>query len=125
MTTATDIAGHHCVVIDDAGPPIDDGGRGLVEDALNEGASVVVVPAARLGREFFNLRSGVAGEMLQKLVNYRLALAIVGDVSAYVAESAALRDFIIECDRGHDVIFAADRDALAARLAAAPPRARR
>ena len=34
-----------------------------------------------------NLRTGVAGEMLQKFINYGVKLAILGDVSDYAAAS--------------------------------------
>ena len=37
----------------------------------------LVVPEANLCPDFFNLRTGFAGEMLQKFVNYRAKLAIV------------------------------------------------
>ncbi len=53
--------------------------------------------------EFFNLRSGLAGEILQKYVNYGMMLAIVGDFTLY--ESKALQDFIRESNRGRHVFF--------------------
>jgi uncharacterized protein DUF4180 len=37
----------------------------------------LLVAEADLGPEFFDLRSGLAGELLQKFVNYRARLAIV------------------------------------------------
>ena len=37
----------------------------------------LVVPEANLCPDFFNLRTGFAGEMLQKFVNYRAKLAVV------------------------------------------------
>ncbi len=45
-----------------------------------------------LDPEFFVLRSGVAGAFVQKLVQYRLRLAIVGDITARIEASDALRD---------------------------------
>ena len=47
--------------------------------------------------------SGLAGEILQKFVNYRLKVAIVGDYSRYT--SKPLHDFIRESNRGRDVFF--------------------
>lgn len=91
--------------------------RGLVEEAMSERARIVAVPAGRLDDSFFHLASGFAGELLQKFVNYQLKLAVVGDIERHVAASTALRDFIIECDRGNDVFFVADMSALEARLA--------
>lgn len=111
-----EIAGVTCVVAAAEGEPIAEP-RALLEEALGEGARVVCVPAERLDPAFFQLRSGVAGEMIQKVLNYRIAFAITGDISAHVAASQALRDFVRECDRGGDVIFAPDMDALGVRLA--------
>ena len=52
---------------------------------------------------FFTLSTGLAGEILQKVVNYRKKLAIVGEFSHY--RSKPLHDFIYECNRGSDVFF--------------------
>jgi len=100
-----------------------DDARTVIEAALSERASVVIVPVDALDASFFELRSGVLGEVAQKLVKYRLTLAVVGDVSNYVAASAAFRDFVVECRRGRDVLFVEDMPTLARRLAAleAPP----
>jgi hypothetical protein len=43
-------------------------------------------------------------------------LAIVGDVSAYVAASTALRALVLESNRGNQVWFVADFDELDNRL---------
>ena len=37
----------------------------------------LIVTEAELGPEFFDLRTGLAGELFQKFTNYRLRLAIV------------------------------------------------
>ena len=89
----------------------------LVGDALGR-AELLVVPVARVAPAFFALASGVAGAVVQKFVNYRLRLAIVGDVDEYVAGSTALRDFVRECNRGTQTWFVADETELAARLRA-------
>ena len=49
--------------------------------------------------------SGLAGEFVQKIVNYQLQLVIVGDISAQVAASDALRDFVREANRGQTIFF--------------------
>ena len=56
--------------------------------------------------EFFDLRTGFAGEILQKFTNYQFQIAIVGDFSQY--ESKSLKDFIYESNQGHQVYFAPD-----------------
>lgn len=72
----------------------------------------LMLPKAALTEDFFSLRTGLAGEILQKFVNYYMKLAIIGDFSGYT--SKALRDFIGESNRGRDIFFAAtQKDALA------------
>jgi hypothetical protein len=114
-----EVAGRRCLFTDAEGPPIGDAKSisDIVGEALGERAELVVVPVGRLDPAFFQLRSGIAGEFLQKLVNYRLRIAIVGDVSAHVAASNAFRDLVVECERGQDVLFVADVGALERRLA--------
>ena len=49
--------------------------------------------------------TGVAGEVVQKFVNYRLRLAVVGGISGHVTRSTALRDFVVEANRGRQLWF--------------------
>lgn len=76
------------------------------------GAEVVAVPASRLDASFFSLGTRFAGEIMQKFVNYRMRLAVVGDISAHVAASTALRDLVYESNRGSHIWFVADLDEL-------------
>lgn len=91
----------------------------LIEEALAHAALLIVIPAARLDPDFFQLRTWLAGEMLQKIVTYRRRLAIIGDFAEMASHSEALRAFIYESNRGNHVWFLADigevRDRLAAR----------
>jgi hypothetical protein len=82
-----------------------------------DGEETIVVPVERLDAEFFRLASGVAGEVVQKFVNYRRRLVILGDVSAYVERSEPFRDWVREVNRGHDIWFVADDAELLSRLA--------
>ncbi|HPJ02249.1 MAG TPA: DUF4180 domain-containing protein [Candidatus Limiplasma sp.] len=68
-------------------------------------ADRAVIPAEALDPAFFQLRSGLAGAILQKFVNYGVRVAIAGDFSGYT--SKALRDFIRESNQGRQVYFAA------------------
>jgi hypothetical protein len=88
----------------------------LVAAAFENDAELLLVPAERLDADFFALSTGVAGEFLQKLVNYRLRLAVVGDISGPVAASTALRDLVRETNRGRQAWFLATRDELDERL---------
>jgi hypothetical protein len=119
MTFAlTERGGHRLLVADAAGASI-----GAARDALDllteafaQRASVIVVPIERLDPAFFRLRSGLAGEFVQKVINYRIKLAVIGDMSAHIAASDALRDFVRESNRGRDLFFLPDLDALVAKL---------
>lgn len=65
--------------------------------------SKIVLDKKVICEEFFKLSSGIAGEVLQKFINYRTKLAIVGDFSKYT--SKPLHDFIYECNKGNDIFF--------------------
>lgn len=88
----------------------------IVGQALGAGAGLVVLPVSRLDETFFDLRTGLAGDILQKFVNYGLRLVILGDISRHAAASAALRDLIRESNRGRQTWFASDEAELATRL---------
>ncbi|MEV0148856.1 MULTISPECIES: DUF4180 domain-containing protein [unclassified Nonomuraea] len=88
----------------------------LLGEAFSCQATWVAIPAERLGEGFFRLRTRVAGEILQKFANYRLGVAVVGDISHHVEASTALRDFVVESNRGRHVWFVPDLEALRERL---------
>ena len=114
--------GHRILVASEDGPLV-----GSTQDALSlielgwaNRASVIAVPVARLHPQFLQLSSGMAGEVLQKMVQYHFKFAIVGDISASVAASDALRDLVRESNRGVDVFFVPDLDSLVATLSSIP-----
>lgn len=80
-------------------------------------AEIIVVPVQCLSDRFFDLKTRIAGEIVQKFLTYHLRLAIIGDISNYLRESSALRDFVYECNSGAHVWFVADIDELNRRLA--------
>ncbi len=102
------------------GPVVRDArdGLDLLGEAFARDAEWLVVPAARFGDEFFTLSTRVAGEVTQKFVQYRVGLAVVGDISRHTGASGALRDFVGESNRGRRLWFLADEAAFDARLAA-------
>ncbi len=71
------------------------------------GGSRIALDKRVLVEDFFILSTGVAGEILQKFVNYRVKAAIYGDYSHYT--SKPLRDFLYESNKGKHVFFAASR----------------
>jgi len=81
----------------------------LIGSFYGQDVDTVVIPVARMAPEFWQLRSTLAGLFIQKLLNYRLRPAFVGDLSAEIAGSVALRDYVRESNRRRDVLFAASR----------------
>ena len=120
MAELQSVSGHPCLVVTESDPTVASiaNGTDLVGEALSEGARVIAIPASRLDPSFFDLRSGLAGEILQKAVNYRIRFAVVGDVSAYVAASKAFHDLVVESQRSRDYFFVMDLEALGERLGA-------
>lgn len=68
----------------------------------------IIINKEALGEEFFNLSSGLAGEVLQKFVNYKMSIFITGDFSVYSSKS--LQDFIYECNKGKHIYFAKKKE---------------
>lgn len=79
-----------------------------------DGAEIIVISESHLIPDFFELKSGIAGEMLQKFSNYRLNLGIIGDFSKY--DSKSLRDFICESNRSGRIVFADSEEDLMQRF---------
>ena len=90
----------------------------LIGEAYGVEAEWIAVPVAQLVPEFYRLRSGLAGAIVQKLVTYGLKAAFIGDISVQAGNSEALRAFIAESNRGRQVWFVADMAELERRLGA-------
>ena len=58
--------------------------------------------------DFFILSKGIAGEILQKFINYQIKFAVYGDYSKYTCKP--LKDFIYESNNGKDIFFVKDTD---------------
>lgn len=86
----------------------------LLGNADYQGASKIIVKETNLDPRFFDLRTGIAGEILQKVSNYHKKLAIVGEFEKY--DSNALNAFIIECNRGDHIFFVPDVESAMAKL---------
>ncbi|MCA9973090.1 MAG: DUF4180 domain-containing protein [Anaerolineales bacterium] len=69
----------------------------------NCSTDTIVLDKAALHADFFALRTGLAGEILLKLSNYRMRLIVLGDYENI--ESRSLRDFIYESNRTGNVLF--------------------
>ncbi len=93
----------------------------IVGEALSQRCKLVVLPIERLDETFFSLKTRLAGEIIQKFVNYELRLAFVGDIARHLEASSALRDFVFETNRGSQVWFVANWGELERRLGAKIP----
>lgn len=69
-------------------------------------SSRLVVQKEAITEDFFRLSTCLAGEILQKYVNYGVKMAVIGDFSVYT--SKPLKDFIYESNRGSDFCFVPD-----------------
>ncbi len=78
------------------------------------GARRIALPKGLVAEEFFILSSGMAGEILQKYINYHVKMAVWGDFSRYT--SKPLHDFIYESNQGNDFFFVGSKEEALARL---------
>ena len=113
------LSGHAVLVCDPDGPVLASEADAL--DLIGStwgGAEIewLALPVTRLSEAFLTLRTGLAGAVIQKFVNYRLKLALVGDISEPVSASKALADFVRESNDGAHVWSVPDIEALEARL---------
>jgi hypothetical protein len=63
----------------------------------------IILEKPSVNEDFFKLSTKLAGDVLQKFVNYDMKLAVVGDYSSYT--SKPLQDFIAESNRGNVCFF--------------------
>lgn len=73
-------------------------------DLMATGCDRIIIHERSLHADFFNLKTKLAGEVLQKFSNYRVRLAIVGYFEKY--KSKSLHDFILESNKSGTVFFA-------------------
>ncbi|MGK2697540.1 DUF4180 domain-containing protein [Serratia surfactantfaciens] len=108
------------VVFAEAGPVLKDENDVslFIAPAFEHDAGMIALPVSRLDTTFFQLRSGIAGAVLQKFVNYRLRVALLGDITPWLAQSSALQDFVREANRGEQVWFLPSLAELEQRLGA-------
>lgn len=78
-------------------------GLDLLGNMYYQGFDRFIIYEKNITPAFFDLKNGMAGEILQKFSNYRVRLAIVGDFSAYTSKS--ITDFIYESNNGKQVNF--------------------
>ncbi|GCE21024.1 DUF4180 domain-containing protein [Dictyobacter kobayashii] len=88
----------------------------LIGEAFYHGTRIVVVPVERLANDFFQLKTRLAGQIIQKFVNYQQRLVVLGDISQYLDQSSSFKAFVYEANRGNDLWFLANLQELEGRL---------
>lgn len=78
-------------------------GLDLLGSLYFQGFDKIIIHQNNITPDFFDLKTGIAGEILQKFSNYRVQLAIIGDFSQYISKS--LKDFIFESNKQGHIIF--------------------
>lgn len=80
----------------------------LMSANYEAGTKNIVIDKKLITEDFFILSTGLAGEILQKYINYGGRIAIYGDYSHYT--SKPLKDFIYESNNGKDVFFVSSKE---------------
>jgi hypothetical protein len=89
-----------------------------IDDALGllceSNCSSIILRKENFAEEFFDLSTGIAGEILQKFSTYRKRLAIVGDYENI--PSKALKDFIYESNKTKQILFVRTTEAAVSKM---------
>lgn len=91
------------IIADDIVIKSTEDGLDLLGSIYYEGFDCLILHEKNITPDFFKLKTGIAGDILQKFTQYRMPLAIVGDFSKF--ESKSLNDFIYESNKGKQVNF--------------------
>lgn len=75
----------------------------LIAEASYNDCHKVIINSESLNPDFFDLKTGLAGDMLQKFSNYRMKLSVIGDFTGISSKS--LRDFIRESNNRGIITF--------------------
>lgn len=86
----------------------------LIGDLVYYDCTRIIIHEKNLHPDFFNLKTGLAGDILQKFSNYRFKLAVAGDFSKY--KSRSLADFIRESNKGKMIFFVDSAESAMIRL---------
>ena len=106
-----------CAIVDSDEPLITDTQSALdvlMTAKYEAGTKNIVISKELIVEDFFILSTGLAGEILQKYINYGGRIAIYGDYSYYT--SKPLHDFIYESNKGKDVFFVGTQEEAIDRL---------
>ena len=80
----------------------------LLDLIANLHSRKIVLHKENLDESFFDLKSGFAGEILQKASNYSVQIGIIGNFTNY--KSKSLQAFIYESNKINQIIFVESLD---------------
>ena len=83
-------------------------GLQLLGDLYYQGFDRILIYDKNIIPEFFDLKTKIAGDILQKFAQYRMGITIIGDFSKY--NSARLNEFIYESNKGNNINFVGTLD---------------
>lgn len=78
-------------------------GLQLLGNLYYQGFDKIIIYKQNITPAFFDLKTKIPGELLQKFTQYKMPLAIVGNFTKY--ESKSLNDFIYETNKGRQINF--------------------
>lgn len=78
----------------------------LMASTYNLEVNSIIIREEQLNPNFFDLSSGLAGDILQKFSTYQMKIGIIGNFKKY--KSKSLDALIIECNREKQAFFVSD-----------------
>lgn len=88
----------------------------VMSASYSSNTNLIAIEKAALAADFFDLKTGIAGDILQKFINYHIKAAVFGDFSSY--QSEALKALMRESNRGKDFFFCETREEALEKLSA-------
>ena len=82
-------------------------GLDLIGNLNYQGFDKIIIHEKNIIPDFFDLKTKIAGDILQKFTQYQMPLIIVGDFSKF--NSKSLNEFIYESNKGRQVNFLASQ----------------
>lgn len=78
-------------------------GLDLIGNLSYQGFDKIIIYEKNIIPDFFDLKTKIAGDIIQKFTQYQMPLTIVGDFSKF--NSKSLNDFIYESNKGKRINF--------------------
>jgi hypothetical protein len=75
----------------------------FLDIVANSPSRNIVLHKENIIPDFFDLKTKIAGDILQKASNYRISIGIVGEFKNI--KSKSLRDFIYESNKTEEILF--------------------